>query len=214
MPDVPSKTRIFISYRRDDSAKYADRIFERLQRAFGRDRVFQGTETIEPGMRFDRAIESAVAACDVLLALIGPGWLDARDGSGRRLDRPDDFVRLEIAAALRRDVLVIPVLLDGAVMPTRSELPPEIANLALHHAVSFGQDDWPRQMAKVERSIQSVVKLRGLGLKVTLGQQYCPVCGEALPTVRRPRGWREALLGGFTCPECGTRLDRLARVIR
>jgi hypothetical protein len=110
--------------------------------------------------------------------------------------------------------MVIPVLLDGAIIPNGNELPSDLANLALHQAVSIGQDDWPRQMAKVERSIQSVVKLRSLGITIELGQQYCPVCGEALPMVRRPKGWRQALFGGFTCSHCGTKLDRSGRVIR
>ena len=167
-------------------------------------------------MRFDHAIENAVANCDVLLALIGPRWLSAQGDAGRRLDAPNDFVRLEIAAALRREVMVIPVLLDGATIPNANELPSDLAKLALHQAVSIGKDDWPRQMARVERSIQSVMKLRSPGDGRKIGS-ISNIARSAARHCRRsaaPKGWRQALFGGFTCPQCGTNLDRLARVIR
>jgi hypothetical protein len=107
--------KVFISYRRDDSAGQAGRIQDRLEREFGRDLLFMDVDAIPLGMNFVKVLHEEVAKCGVLLAVIGPNWLDLRDEDGnRRLDDPDDFVRLEIAAALQRDIPVIPILLDGA----------------------------------------------------------------------------------------------------
>jgi hypothetical protein len=93
---------IFISYRRDDSRHAAGRLVDRLAQAYHRDQLFMDVDAIEPGLDFLKVINEKVAACDVLLAVIGPAWLEARDEVGaRRLDNPDDFVRLEIEAALK-----------------------------------------------------------------------------------------------------------------
>ena len=106
---------IFISYRRDDSAGHAGRLFDRLVARFGKDAVFMDVEGIEAGVDFVETIEKAVGGCDVLLAVIGRTWLDSRDSKGkRRLDDEQDFIRLETSAALARNVRVIPVLVEGA----------------------------------------------------------------------------------------------------
>ena len=207
-------TRIFISYRRQDTADHAERIYTRLRADFGSGAVFRDVETIEPGDRFDRAIEDAVGTCDVLLALIGPEWLGAADATGRRLDADGDYVRREIAAALTRNVLIIPVLLKNAAMPRAADLPPTLSDLALHNAIEIRDDRWPLDIAKLEHAIQRVVKLKSAGVTISLRQQYCPVCGEPLGLARAPRSWRQALWGGFVCSKCGTQLDRLARVVR
>jgi hypothetical protein len=96
---MPSK--VFISYRRDDSAGHAGRVHDRLEREFGADLLFMDVDTIPLGANFIKVLRDGVAKCDVLLALIGPNWLDARDEKGnRRLDNPEDFLRIEIATAL------------------------------------------------------------------------------------------------------------------
>ena len=109
---LPSSTQqfsgIFISYRRDDSSGHAGRLADRLVEHFGRNRIFVDTDTIEPGEDFVTAIERAVGSCEILVAVIGRHWLSA--GGTGRLNDPNDFVRLEIATALRRDIRVIPVL--------------------------------------------------------------------------------------------------------
>jgi hypothetical protein len=108
--------RIFISYRRQDSNHLAGRLYDRLADRFGTGQVFIDVDAIEPGVDFAKEINRAVAASTVLLAVIGPNWLTAADERGRRrLDNPGDFVRLEIEAALARDVRVIPILGEGAV---------------------------------------------------------------------------------------------------
>jgi TIR domain len=103
--------RVFISYRREESSGLAGRLYDRLAARFGDDQVFMDVDTIDLGVDFADVITQAVSTCEVLLAIIGPRWLTATDDDGqRRLDDPDDTVRLEIAAALERDIRVIPIL--------------------------------------------------------------------------------------------------------
>eukprot|EP01041_Mallomonas_annulata_P016357 gene16357-biopygen9244 len=105
---------IFISYRRDDSAGYAGRLYDRLAAQFGADRVFMDVAGIELGTDFVTAIEQAVGSCKVLIVVIGDEWLSTTDTAGRRrLDDPHDFVRLETSVALEREIRVVPVLVGG-----------------------------------------------------------------------------------------------------
>src|SRR5712671_6332830 len=101
--------KIFISYRREDSAGSAGRVHDRLLTEFGPDLLFMDVDTIPLGANFVKVLREEVAKCDTLLAVVGANWLDVRDEQGnRRLDNPEDFVRVEIAAALQRDIPVIP----------------------------------------------------------------------------------------------------------
>ena len=131
-------SRIFMSYRRDDTDYPAAWLFTELVRHFDRDQVFKDVDSIELGDDFVEVITRAVASCDVLLALIGRRWLKiaGRDGR-RRLDNPDDFVRLEIEAALTRNVRVIPILVEAAQMPRADELPSSLAKLARRQALEL-----------------------------------------------------------------------------
>src|ERR1700751_5019725 len=105
-------SNIFISYRREDSAAAAGRVNDRLEQEFGRESLFMDVDAIPLGLDFVEVIGAEVAKCDVLLAIIGSNWLDAKDeGGNRRLDSENDFVRIEIAAALKRNIRVIPILL-------------------------------------------------------------------------------------------------------
>src|SRR6266516_14124 len=109
---------IFLSYRRQEGSDFAGRLADRLAGRFGEGQVFFDVDAIEPGVDFAEEISRAVAACQVLLAIIGLDWLTTTDERGRRrLDDPDDIVRLEIEAALACGVRVIPILVEGAVMP-------------------------------------------------------------------------------------------------
>jgi formylglycine-generating enzyme required for sulfatase activity len=129
-------SRIFISYRREDSSGYAGRLYDRLSQHFGDDNIFMDIDPIEPGLDFVEVIEKAVGPCDVLIALIGRQWLTITDASGRRrLDNPEDFVRLEIKTALDRNIRVIPTLISGATMPQPEELPDELKKLARRNAI-------------------------------------------------------------------------------
>jgi glycerophosphoryl diester phosphodiesterase len=128
--------RIFISYRRQDSAYPAGWLFDHLADRFGPEQVFKDVDSIELGDDFVEEITNAVGSCDVVLALIGKKWLRV-GGAARRLDDPNDFVRLEIEAALERRVLLIPILVDGAVMPKSDQLPPSIAPLVRRQALEL-----------------------------------------------------------------------------
>lgn len=132
---------IFISYRRDDAKHAAGRLVDRLGRSFSRDQLFFDIDNIEPGLDFKKVLSEKVEGCDVLLAVMGPEWLNSRDQDGmRRLDNPLDFVRLEIEAALSRDVRVIPVLVDGARMPRENELPEAMRPLIYRNAVRLSHE--------------------------------------------------------------------------
>ena len=136
--------RIFLSYRRDDSSGYAGRLYDRLCQHFGRDNLFMDIDTISPGSDFVEAIKDAVGSYDVLLAVIGRQWLTSTDPRGqRRLDNPEDFVRLEIMTALARNIRVIPVLVGGATMPHPTELPAVLQALARCQALVVGDHFYP-----------------------------------------------------------------------
>jgi hypothetical protein len=130
--------RIFISYRREETAYPAGWLYDRLANHYGGGQVFKDVDSIELGDDFVAVITSAVGSCDVLLAMIGEQWLTITDEHGqRRLDDPDDFVRLEIEAALTRGVRVIPILVDGARMPRAEELPHSLVPLRRRQALEL-----------------------------------------------------------------------------
>ena len=153
---------IFISYRREDSAGYAGRLHESLERRFGQDEVFRDADTLEPGQDFVDAITARLRHCRACLVLIGHEWLNARDASGvRRLDQESDYVRLEIAAALARpDVLVIPVLVEGENMPASNQLPEAIRTLARRQAASLRDDAWDVDVDRLARTLQKALGSR------------------------------------------------------
>jgi len=134
---------IFISYRRDDSEGEAGRLFDALTRAYGSDAVFMDVAGIAPGVDFRKAIDDNVSACGVFLAVIGSQWATITGANGeRRLDDPNDFVRLEIASALARNIAVIPVLVHGAKMPRPESLPDDIKDLAYRNSVEISHARW------------------------------------------------------------------------
>src|SRR5215467_10136509 len=138
--------RIFINYRREDSTATAGRLHDRLGQSFGRKTLFMDVDHIPPGVDFVTHLNNQVAVCDVFLAIIGPNWLNIANEKGqRRLDAADDFVAIEIAAALARNIRVIPVLVDGARMPKVGELPKSLKPLVRRQAIDlrhthFGRD--------------------------------------------------------------------------
>jgi hypothetical protein len=134
--DVP--VRIFLSYRREDTAYPAAWLYDRLASYFGRSQVFKYVDSIELGDDFLEVITAAVGSCDVLLALIGDRWVTVTGQDGQlRLDDPGDVVRLEIEVALARDVRVIPILVHGARMPRADELPVSLAPLTRRNALEL-----------------------------------------------------------------------------
>ena len=127
---------VFISYRREDSAPYAGRLFDILSTQFGRENMFMDLDTIEGGDDFTSVIERKLSVSDALVAVIGSQWLTVTEQNGtRRLDNASDFVRIEIAKALERDIRVIPVLVGGATMPRANDLPSNLRALCQRQAM-------------------------------------------------------------------------------
>src|SRR5712692_8675359 len=159
---------IFLSYRRDDTAGYAGRLYDRLKTRFP-GRVFMDVGAIAPGSDFVATIEKAVGDCAVLIALIGKQWMNES-----RLQDPSDFVRLEIAAALKRGIRVIPVLVGGATMPAASALPEDVAGLLRRQAVGISDEEWD---AACERLVAGVEKEIGAARKPQAGLRWVLVGG-------------------------------------
>ncbi len=152
MPMTPSP-KIFISYRRDDAPGSTGRLYDRLADSFPREALFMDVDAMVPGVDFVRELDDAVQGCDVLLAVIGRHWLDAATPSGvRRLDDPEDFVRVEVQTALKQGIRVIPVLVDGAQMPAAEELPEPLRPLARRHAVEISHSRFASDADRLVRA--------------------------------------------------------------
>jgi hypothetical protein len=157
--------KIFINYRRGDDPGFTGRLFDRLHEAFEPEGLFMDVDNIAPGLDFVRVLEEQVAQCDVLLAVIGKGWIEAGDATGaRRLDNPDDFVRIEIESALKQDKRVIPVLVGEARMPRADELPESIRPLARRNAVRLTHErfraDAQGLIKALQRALEEIEMLR------------------------------------------------------
>jgi hypothetical protein len=149
-------SRIYVSYRRTDAAAYAGRLFENLSHHFGPGFVFMDVEGgISRGEDFSQAINTALNTCDVALVIIGQHWATSAGPDGKlRLDDPDDWVRVEIAAVLRRNILVIPVLVDGARLPEPGNLPEELRPLCRHNACELSNPRWSFDVGELIKDIE------------------------------------------------------------
>src|SRR4030095_14830730 len=144
---------------REDAEGQAGRLFDDLVMNFGEGSVFMDVAGIEPGRDFRRVIDEHVASCGVLLAMIGKSWIDAKDDSGRRrLDDPMDFVRLETASALKRDIPVVPVLVHGARMPRAEQLPEDLAELACRNGVEVTHARWDSDVQVLIKALSPYVE--------------------------------------------------------
>jgi hypothetical protein len=157
-PPPPARrtaTTIFISYRRQDSGDVTGRIYDRLVQQFGREAIFKDVDSIPLGVDFRRVLDEAVGKCNLLLAVIGRQWLSSQNESGaRRLDDSRDFVRIEIESAMRRDIPVIPLLVQGAGMPGENDLPTSLQALVFRNAIPIRPD--PDFHNDVDRLIKGV----------------------------------------------------------
>jgi hypothetical protein len=146
------ETKIFISYRREDSADVAGRIYDRLVQQFGKAQLFKDVDSIPFGVDFRAHLQNQVAGCRVLLVIIGDRWLA---GTSKRLHDEKDYVRIEVEAALNRNIPVIPVLVRGASMPEENEIPAALASLAYRNGIPVRPDpDFHRDM---DRLIEGIV---------------------------------------------------------
>jgi TIR domain len=147
--------RIFICYRRDDTAGHTGRLRDGLCAEFGDHEIFRDVDTIGPGDDFVQAVERGIASCRVFLAIIGRQWLTSSDREGRRrLDDPADHVRTEVAKALECGVRVIPVLVQGASMPASAKLPDNIKRFADHNAIELDDEGWASDVRRLFDAIE------------------------------------------------------------
>ncbi|MFJ3672242.1 toll/interleukin-1 receptor domain-containing protein [Streptomyces sp. NPDC090106] len=179
---------VFINYRRGEHTGTVEGLDLELARYFGRDQVFLDSPSLLPGQRYADTLAERVADCDVLLAVLHPGWAESRDEAGvRRLDEPRDWVRREIQWALESGRFVVPVLLDGARMPAASELPETIRALAGRNALRLREAHWAADLAALVAAVEGEV-----------GTGWTP---EAAPEAagRRPGRWLGVLTGLAAC---------------
>jgi hypothetical protein len=175
--------RIFVSYRRGDSG-HAGRLYDALTSRFGSDNVFMDIDTIDPGVDFAEVINRAVTSCDAVIALIGRGWIAANDPKGRRrLEEPDDFVRLELESALAQDIVVIPTCVQGAQIPAAHELPPSLAPLARRQGIELRDVGWHDDVGRLIRRLERLAEKGRQDVRAHPPSQ--PPTAE--PT---PRSWR------------------------
>ena len=164
MPDI------FISYRRDDTSGYAGRLYDQISAHFGKEHVFMDVTDIEPGSDFVAVLEEKVGTCDALLALIGKNWLSSKDDQDRpRLSNPEDFVSAEIAAALKRNVEVIPVLVGGAKMPLQRELPQQLQFLSRRQAIEISDARFSRDVQDLIAALERPAGKRKAGSLKSVG---------------------------------------------
>src|SRR5262249_17785546 len=159
MLEAVAMTKLFISYRREDTEFVAGHIYQLLVSHFGKEAIFMDIDTIPLGVDFVEHLSRAVGQCDIVLAMIGEKWLDIRNAKGlRRLDDPSDFVRIEIHTALERNIPVIPVLIGKTTMPGAEQLPDDLKALSLRNAafVKSGLDFDNH----VDRLIRGIERLR------------------------------------------------------
>jgi TIR domain-containing protein len=196
---MPSQrtSKIFISYRREDSEGWAGRLADELQRAFGVTAVFYDHVSIEPGSNWRQAVEAALIRCRLLVAMIGPRWLNAANASGaRRLDDPEDLVRFELAIALDRQIPILPVLVAKASLPRPVDLPKELQGILHHQAVELPGQHWKRDMECLLTTAEGIIGTRressvspgtllNIGEKLTLNRSKAGsvigVRGDAIP---------------------------------
>lgn len=152
---------VFISYRRGDSEGQARALSIELEELLGKDSVFMDVDSIALGRDFRQVLQQSLQACDVMLALIGPNWLEAKDAAGnRRLDSPTDFVRQEIASALKRNIAVTPVLLQGASMPDPDRLPEELKDLAFRNGFELSHTRWVSDVKELFKRLGLMAQTR------------------------------------------------------
>lgn len=180
---------IFISYRRADSISATGRLHEYLETAFGAEQVFKDVEDIPPGVDFREHLQNSIANCNIVLVMIGNRWVNITDADGeRRLFKPDDWVRTEVATALASaDTMTIPVLVEGATPPQADDLPDDLKELAYRNAFQLRNDpDFP---SDARRLIDF--------LKTEMGDVAPPTKAEAVPKRRMPGGFLIGMIVGI-----------------
>jgi TIR domain/Caspase domain len=152
------RPKIFLCYRREDTQGFARGIYESLANKYGHEQVFRDIDSTPAGVKYSVWIESRVGQCSVMIVLIGNAWLSAEDRTGqRRLDLSKDWVRQEIEVALRRDIPIIPVRIQGAPMPSEDELPPSIADLSGFQSAEVADSRWAYDIGQLIQAVDNLV---------------------------------------------------------
>jgi TIR domain len=196
--------RIYISYRREDTAGHASRLYDALAERVGADRVVMDIHATRAGQDYSPTLERSLGSGDVLIALIGRHWLTAAEHG---LEEPDDLVRREIETALENDVRVIPTLVQGAAMPRGHELPEPLGGLARRHAFELTDLSWDVDVEELLRRLEDLVTPQA-GLSppepTRMPQSapaYEPPDGGAAPRRRNPFRWWSERRGQRTAGE-------------
>jgi tripartite-type tricarboxylate transporter receptor subunit TctC len=179
-------SKVFLSYRREDSTAYAIAVHDRFMRRWGEDRVFWDIDSIRPGDDFGSTIDETLAQCCVIVTLIGTRWLDVTDAAGRRrLDDPSDFHRLELERALERRVRIIPALVGGARMPRADELPETLKALARRNAVEISDTRFNFDVERLARAVDAEITRADASAQSQDGNQGAQ--DESPSVERKPR---------------------------
>ena len=198
--------KVFITYRREDSAAQAGRLYDAMVVKFGEGNVFMDVD-MAPGVDFVKRIREAVASCRVLIVVMGPEWSTIEDEQGRRrLEDPEDFVRLEVETALRRpEVTPIPVLVDGAAMPSQRELPEPLRPITRRNAIELSDLRWRQDVGRLIGALDQLIEEAPSASGPSSARRRVESAGEApadaTGTRTRPprtgRGLRWGLVAAF-----------------
>ena len=175
------RSTIILSYRREDSAGVTGRIFDRLIQEFGTDRVFMDIDSMPAGVDFHDHLQEILADCGALLVVIGKSWRSQRKGQPARIMDPDDWVRIEVETALERAIPVVPLLIDGASLPSRDQLPESLWPLLRRNALPIDSGrDFHAQLSRLVRDLRLQLELEAV--------QPAAVAAEPAPlsTVKYP----------------------------
>lgn len=188
--------KIFISYRREDTSGESGRLKDKLEQVFGKENIFYDVETLEAGLNFDESIAKALNESKVLLAMIGPHWLKAVDSNGvKRITKPEDWVRKEISEALKMNLRVIPVLVNGAEMPDPSGLPDDLKELSLKHAQELSSSRWNYDVGELTKVLEKIIT------KAPTPKETPQNSHSVIPPIPKPKSyWAKNYLwylGGF-----------------
>ena len=177
-----AQSTIILSYRREDSAGVTGRIFDRLSQEFGTDRVFMDIDSMPAGVDFHEHLQAILANCGALLVVIGKSWRSNRKGQPARIMDPDDWVRMEVETALERSIPVVPLLIDGASLPGRDQLPESLWPLLRRNALPVDSGrDFHAQLSRLVRDLRLQIDPSPASEDKVPTKAAAPV-----PTVRRP----------------------------
>ncbi|HVG22215.1 MAG TPA: toll/interleukin-1 receptor domain-containing protein [Blastocatellia bacterium] len=203
--DSPDKNldQIFICYRREDSNSIAGRIYDRLVQRFGKDAIFKDIHSIPLGVDVKQHIDSVIKQCSVLLVVIGDRWLEEAVEIGkRRIDDPNDFVRIEIESALQRDIRVIPLIAQGAAIPLEQNLPTTLKNLANRQGLKVSND--PYFHMDMDRLIEELGSSFSVAPNVKEPGSYPNIMGRSIflelkESDRKLLKWLAIVMAVFIC---------------